>query len=198
MLQWTGGPMRPLYPVPARFDEFVPLFQPQRTYDAGRKRRVLDGFSFSADARLEDKRFIVLRISAGKHVDCNEQLPWPNSVSIATVIHDPHDADYPILEAFRPALAAVINAWRSDRAGAFSRDPAAGMHDPAHPSFYNGAWVAYLAPHLSQTTNIPTGAATKPASDGGLLLWATDRIPSDPKRRHVCATTRETMPAASS
>src|SRR5208282_758977 len=65
---WTGGPMRSLYPLPARSEEFASLFKPERIYDKVSKRRLSYGYSLTADAQMGNERFVRLRIGAGRHV----------------------------------------------------------------------------------------------------------------------------------
>jgi hypothetical protein len=199
LLIWTRGPMRPLYPLPACLEELAPLLQPKRIYDEARKRRLPDWFSFTADARWGDKRFIRIRISSGSHIGCAEQLAWPNLVSIATVIHDRQNADRDILQAMKPALAAVVDAWQPERAGAFSQNFRVRRHDPARPSFYNGAWAAYLDARAAQNVTMPQGATTEPLAAGGCLLLVTDSVfdEADPVQRQVGAAIQETLAAAS-
>ena len=179
-LMWTGGPMRPLYPLPARSDALARLFEPQRIYDDVRKRRVSDGFSFSADARLAGKRFIKIHIWAGKHIDFNEQVAWPNAVFISTVIYDPDGEDRAIVEAMRPALEAVTAAWMPDRAATFSRNRAATRHDPAGSCFYNGAQHIYLTPRQAQHIGAPPGTVTETLCQGG--CWPRVSACDDPAR----------------
>jgi hypothetical protein len=200
LLMWTGGPMRPLYPVPAHFEELAPLFRPERIYDDVRKRRLPNGFSFRADARLDGKRSLQLHIRAGNHVECNEQLAWPNFVSISTVIYDRYGTDRPILQALKPALAAVIAAWEPERAGAFSRHLLAGKDVLPGPSFYNGAWAAYLAPGLAQTVIEWCEAVVEPLRGGGSLLLVTDGVfnDADPLQRQAGLAIRQVLTAASS
>jgi hypothetical protein len=175
-LMWTSGPMRSLFPLPARFDELAKLFAPQRIYDEVRKRRTSDGFSFSADSRLGGKRFIQIHIRAGKHVDCAEQLPWPNFVSIATVIFDPQGEDRAIVEALEPALEAVTAAWEPERAASFSRNRAAPRHDPARPCFYNGARFIYLTPKQAEmVAAASSGAAMDSLCEGSCSRLTTDK-----------------------
>lgn len=177
-LMWTGGPMRPLYPLPAHFDALALLFEPRRIYDEGRKRRLSDGFSFSADARLAGKRFIQMHIWAGKHVDCDEQVAWPNSVFISTVIYDPDGEDRAIVEAMGPALEAVTAAWMPDRAATFSRNRAASSHDPAGSCFYNGAQHIYLTPRQAQSVAASRGTAMDSLCEGGCRpqIRASDNV----------------------
>jgi hypothetical protein len=170
LLMWTGGPMRPLYPVPARIDELVSMFRPERIYDEARRCRLPDGFVFTADARLGGKRFIQLHIRAGGHVECDEQVAQPNYVSIGTVIYDPDGEDRAIVAAMNPALEAVVAAWKPDRAAAFSRNSAAQTHDPAHRCFYNGARHIYLNPQQAERIAAPRGAARASLCAGGCLV----------------------------
>ena len=184
LLMWTGGRMRPLYPLPEHVDDFAPLFRPERIYDEGRKRRLQDGFSFTADARMEHGRFIVIHIRAGRHVDCDGPDAGPNYVSIATVIHDPDGEDREMWRAQWPALLTVIAAWEPERAGAFSHELGALTHDPARPSFFNGAWASYVDAKRAQRVSIPPEAVAGWSADGGLMLLVTDGILNGADQKH--------------
>jgi hypothetical protein len=185
-LCWTGGPIRPLYPPPTNADELAPLFKQQRVYDSFRRRRLLDGFTLPASAQLENSRFISLYVAAGHHMDYPEQALNPNSVSISTVVKDVRGVDRPILEALKPTLQAVAEAWDPNCAGVFSYNYATLTHDPARRGpFSGGSWMLYLANDLARRVDAPPSAIVEHTSAGGMLLLATEAIfnHSDPPQR---------------
>ena len=197
-LMWTGGPMRPVYPLPTRFEELARLFEHRRIYDDIRKRRLSDGFSFSADARLGGKRFIQLHVWAGKHVDCGERIAWPNAVFISTVIYDPDGEDRAIVEAMRPALEAVTGAWTPDRAATFSRNRAATRHDPAGFCFYNGARHIYLNPRQAQQVAASRGTAIETLCEGGCRPRISASENADPPQCQLNAVIQQLIAATAS
>jgi hypothetical protein len=198
LLMWTGGRMRPLYPLPTRFEEFARLFSPVRIYDEAQKRRLSDGFSFTADAHWGDRRFIQHHIRAGRHIDCDEQVARPNSVIISTVIRDPDGEDREMVRAQWPALLTVIAAWEPERAGAFSHELSAATHNPARPSFFNGAWAGYVDAKRAQRITAPPEAVAGRSADGGLMLLVTEGIlnGADPKHRQVLGDIHAALGAA--
>ena len=176
-LSWVEGPMRPLLPLPQDIGDYAQLFRPQRFYDETRKRRVSDGFQFRADAALPNSRFVILSILAGHAVDHPGRQPAPNMLSIGTVVKDVRREDREIMQAMKPTLRAVIEAWEPDRAGAASYHFGCRQHEQARPAaFSRGSWMIFLPPELAHRVTPPPTASVERLAHGGSLLIASDGI----------------------
>jgi hypothetical protein len=160
----------------------VPFFAPQRLSDAARDEGRPHGFAFGAEARLDLDRFVTLRLTAGFHAACATEadFAWvgmPNTISVSTVVNDFDGVDRAILDAQKPALRAIVDAWEPDTAAAVSYHYAArrGLaYRRAWRGYTEGAWMVYLEPQRAARVTPPPGALVDAMPGGGMLLCPTD------------------------
>jgi len=127
------------------------------------------GYWFAATTRdVPRERYFVVRCHAGGTV----KESFPNSIiletsSLANLKPDPRVLSYRV---FRPALAAIVDAWNPAHTGAYSQQL---IEKYGGGSYFSPAWLQYLCPWLAQKITPPSTVMSERLPNGGLLMMAT-------------------------
>ncbi|MGO9774249.1 MAG: Imm52 family immunity protein [Roseiarcus sp.] len=165
---WTCGVKRP-----EKFEEvrsrFAQEIAAKIVRDDWREPVPAYGYSFGARTRDTPKdRSFYVSCNAGAIVES----AFANSVTLATdsAAGSRPDAEVVSFRIFRSALLALVDAWDSVHAGAYSQRL---IRSYSGDSYFPPAWIQYLSPWLAQKITPPSTVFSEHLPNGGLLMTAT-------------------------